>query len=149
MRSSITALCATALLGACRTGPLPVTESEVRALLDTQAAAWNRGDIPAFMVGYWRSPDLSFVGSDGLRRGYAAVEARYLTAYPDAAARGALSFEVIEVRPLGCGNSLVIGSYHLERAEPADGTFTLLLQRRSEGVRVVHDHTSEANRDGG
>jgi hypothetical protein len=30
-------------------------ESHLRALLAGLAAAWNRGDMPAFMAGYWQS----------------------------------------------------------------------------------------------
>lgn len=32
----------------------------VRAVLDAQAAAWNRGDLDGFMAGYWKSPALTF-----------------------------------------------------------------------------------------
>ena len=37
------------------TGP-----AEIRAALTDQQAAWNRGDLDAFMAGYWNSPDLTF-----------------------------------------------------------------------------------------
>ncbi|MBV9669875.1 MAG: DUF4440 domain-containing protein, partial [Acidobacteriales bacterium] len=30
-------------------------EAEVRRVLDAQTEAWNRGDLVAFMQGYWRS----------------------------------------------------------------------------------------------
>lgn len=35
-------------------------ESEIRAVLDAQVAAWNAGKIEEFMKGYWRSPELTF-----------------------------------------------------------------------------------------
>ncbi|HNG96278.1 MAG TPA: DUF4440 domain-containing protein, partial [Acidobacteriota bacterium] len=35
------------------------TTREVRAVLDAQVAAWNRGDLEGFMKGYWRSPELT------------------------------------------------------------------------------------------
>jgi hypothetical protein len=41
---------------------------EVRALLDTQAAAWNRGDIEGFMQGYWNSPELRFASGGNVTR---------------------------------------------------------------------------------
>ena len=31
------------------------SEAAIRRVMDDQAAAWNRGDIEAFMAGYWRS----------------------------------------------------------------------------------------------
>ena len=112
------------------------------AMLTAQADAWNRGDLDAFMATYWHSPELTFVGATGLQRGYDDVLARYLRAYPDAAARGTLRFELCEHRPLGGGLALVVGRYNLQRDEPATGMFTLVLERRPEGVRIVHDHSS-------
>ncbi|CAN0527889.1 unnamed protein product, partial [Scytosiphon promiscuus] len=35
-------------------------EAAITAMLEAQDAAWNRGDIPACMDGYWKSPDLRF-----------------------------------------------------------------------------------------
>jgi len=31
------------------------SDVQIRALLDQQTEAWNRGDIEAFMAGYWKS----------------------------------------------------------------------------------------------
>jgi hypothetical protein len=42
----------------------------IRTVLSGQQTAWNRGDIPAFLEGYWNSPELTFAGSDGIVRGY-------------------------------------------------------------------------------
>jgi hypothetical protein len=41
-------------------------EAEVRNLLAKQNAAWNRGDIDAFMVGYWENDSLMFIGKSGI-----------------------------------------------------------------------------------
>jgi len=38
-------------------------ESTIRALLASQTADWNRGDIEAFMEGYVNSEDLRFAGA--------------------------------------------------------------------------------------
>ena len=32
----------------------------VRAVLDAQVAAWNRGDVEGYMDGYWRSEETVF-----------------------------------------------------------------------------------------
>src|SRR5713226_4570053 len=74
---------------------------DLRALLNEQAEAWNRGDIDGFMKGYWKSPDTVFVGSCGVQRGWDAVLARYKKSYPDRAAMGHLTFSGLEVTPLG------------------------------------------------
>ena len=61
---------------------------EIATLLETQAAAWNRGDLEAFCAVY--AEQASFASPTGLTRGREAVLARYRTRYPDAAARGTL-----------------------------------------------------------
>ena len=63
-------------------------------MLQTQAAAWNRGDLEAFCSVY--AADAAFASPSGLTRGRDAVLARYRTKYPDAAARGTLSFAIEE-----------------------------------------------------
>ena len=41
----------------------------VRAVLDKQVEAWNRGDLEGFMAGYWNSPDLVFQSGATITRG--------------------------------------------------------------------------------
>src|SRR6202166_3217101 len=55
----------------------PADRNAIRAVLDAQEEAWNRGDIDAFLKGYWHSPNLTFSGSNGIFRGWDAVMARY------------------------------------------------------------------------
>ena len=143
--TSLAALLAATLVTACagvRPDARPITIDEASAILDAQRAAWNDGDLRGFMAGYWNSPDLTFVGSSGLTRGFEPTLARYLSSYPDAASRGTLTFELVEVRPLGLTHALVIGRWMLERDDAAEGWFSLVLERRPEGVRIVHDHSS-------
>jgi len=76
---------------------LEAAKAAVKAVLDAQVSAWNRGDFEAFTSGY--AADATYVSPNGLTHGRAAVLDRYRQRYPDAAARGTLSFEVVEVRP--------------------------------------------------
>jgi ketosteroid isomerase-like protein len=113
------------------------------AVLDDQKAAWNRGDVPAFMNGYWRSPDVTFAGKAGFTRGWDTVLARYQRTYPDQASMGHLEFSELEVRPLGPDAALVLGKWHINRpAGDVGGIFTLVLQKFPEGWRITHDHTT-------
>ena len=118
-------------------------DSAIRAVLDTQQAAWNRGDVEAFMAGYWNSPELTFAGASGITRGWQPVMARYRKSYPDSAAMGQLDFSLVEIHLFGKDAALVLGRWHLKRVndEPA-GVFTLVFQRFPEGWRIIHDHTS-------
>ncbi len=122
----------------------PDEQSEaIRAVLNTQQAAWNRGDIPAFLEGYWNSPELTFSGGDGIVRGYAGLLDRYRTSYPDRAAMGELDFSGLEIRILAPDAALVLGHWHLKRAAgDGGGVFTLVFRRFPAGWRIIHDHTS-------
>jgi len=115
----------------------------ITAVLRAQQAAWNRGDVQAFLEGYWRSADLTFSGSSGIARGWDAVLARYKKNYPNRAAMGQLEFSELEFRFLGPDAALVLGKWRLQR-ESGDigGVFTLVWQRFPEGWKIIHDHTS-------
>ena len=115
----------------------------INELLSAQQAAWNRGDVDAFLVGYWRSPELTFSGGNGVSRGWDGVLARYKKSYPDHAAMGQLDFSDLEFRFLGQDAALVLGQWHLKR-ESGDigGVFTLVWQKFPDGWKIIHDHTS-------
>ena len=121
-------------------------DADTRAIndvLSAQQSAWNRGDVDAFLVGYWRSPELTFSGSSGVSRGWDGVLARYKKSYPNHAAMGQLEFSDLEFRFLGPDAALVLGQWHLKR-ESGDigGVFTLVWQRFPDGWKIIHDHTS-------
>jgi uncharacterized protein (TIGR02246 family) len=115
----------------------------ISAVLNAQQTAWNRGDVDAFLVGYWRSPNLTFSGSSGVARGWDGVLTRYKKNYPDRAAMGQLDFSDLEFRFLGPDAALVLGRWHLKReTDDLGGVFTLVWQRFPEGWKIIHDHTS-------
>jgi uncharacterized protein (TIGR02246 family) len=115
----------------------------IHAVLSAQQAAWNRGDVDAFLVGYWHSPELTFSGSSGVVRGWDGVMVRYKKSYPDRAAMGQLDFSELEFRFLGPDAALVLGHWHLRREkDELGGVFTLVWQRFPDGWKIVHDHTS-------
>jgi hypothetical protein len=118
-------------------------DAALRGLLAAQAADWNRGDIDAFMRGYWNSPEITFAGTSGISRGWQTVLDHYHKNYPDRATMGHLDFGEIEITPLGNDAALILGRWHLSRdAGPVGGIFTLVARRFPEGWRIIHDHTS-------
>src|SRR5213595_792785 len=121
-----------------------VDRAAINAVLKAQQTAWNRGDVDAFLVGYWQSPELTFSGSNGVSRGWDGVLARYKKNYPDRAAMGELNFSDLEFRFLGSDAALVIGKWHLRRETAGDigGVFTLVWQKFPQGWKIIHDHTS-------
>jgi len=130
------------LLGTPDKGRDPDTRA-INDVLSAQQYAWNRGDVDAFLVGYWRSPELTFSGSSGVSRGWDGVLARYKKSYPNHAAMGQLEFSDLEFRFLGPDAALVLGQWHLKR-ESGDigGVFTLVWQKFPDGWKIIHDHTS-------
>lgn len=120
-----------------------VDRRAIHGVLAAQQEAWNRGDVDAFLVGYWHSPELTFSGSSGVSRGWDGVLARYKKNYPDRAAMGQLDFSNLEFRFLGADHALVLGRWHLKREKgEIGGVFSLVWQRFPEGWRIIHDHTS-------
>ena len=126
--------------------PQATNESAIRGVLDAQAAAWNRGDIEGYMNGYDRSPNTEFVGADSITRGWQDVLDRYKKRYDTREKMGVLAFSDLEITMLSKDAALVLGRWHLQRAnDEPHGTFTLLFRKRKAGWRIVHDHSSSAS----
>ena len=120
--------------------------ADVRAVLDAQVAAWNRGDIEAFMDGYWRSPQTAFVSGDHVTRGWQTVLDHYKKSYDSREKMGTLAFSELEITPLGKDAASALGRWQLTRAKDTPhGYFTLLFRRTPQGWRIVQDHTSAAS----
>ena len=118
-------------------------ELEIRRVLYQQQEAWNRGDIPAFMEGYWHDENLSFIGSKGITRGWDQTLANYQKSYPDKSAMGRLEFEVIELTLLSKKSAYMIGKYTLHReADKPSGYFNLVWRQINGKWLITSDHTS-------
>lgn len=118
-------------------------ESDILAVMDDQTAAWNRGDIDAFMNGYWNSDKLVFVSGDGVTRGWRATLNRYKKNYDTKAKMGALRFSDLEITVLSKDAAVLLGSWSLTReSDNPQGKFTLIFRKFKEGWRIVQDHTS-------
>jgi len=119
--------------------------ANVRAVLEAQRDAWNRGDVEGYMDGYARSPDTVFVSGDNVSRGWQTVLDRYKKNYNSREKMGTLTFADLEITPVGSDAAIVLGRWHLKRAnDEPHGRFTLILRRTKQGWRIVHDHTSSA-----
>ena len=121
------------------------SDKRIRAVLQAQAEAWNRGDIDGYMNGYARGSSTEFLSGDTLTRGWKTVRDRYAKKYDSREKMGRLSFSDVQVTPLGTDAALVIGRWSLVRkADKPHGRFTLIFRRTLDGWRIVHDHTSSA-----
>jgi ketosteroid isomerase-like protein len=121
----------------------PSDQAEIRAVLDMQTAAWNRGDIDTFMTSYWNSEQTEFLGASGIAHGWQAVLDRYHHSYPDRKSMGTVSFSDLEVHLTCADAAYVVGKFHLVReADQPSGVFSLDFRKFPEGWRIVLDHTT-------
>lgn len=118
-------------------------ETAVRAILSTQQNAWNRGDINAFMIGYWQNDSLLFVGKNDPKYGYQTTLDNYKKNYQDTAAMGKLKFDLLQLKQLGKDNYFVLGKWFLNRSiGNIGGMFTLLFQKINGEWKIIADHSS-------
>ena len=118
-------------------------EMEVTNVLAKQNAAWNHGDIDAFMVGYWESDSLMFIGKSGVTYGYKNTLANYKKNYLDTTAMGKLTFALIQVKRLSPEYFHVTGKYYLTRSiGDASGHFTLMFRKIKGKWVIISDHSS-------
>ena len=118
--------------------------SAISAVLDAQVAAWNRGDLGAYMEGYARTDALVFTSGGNVRKGWQTAFDHYQERYAkDRSAMGKLAFEIVSIDAVGDDGAVVLGKWVLT-GSPHDGrgVFSLVMARRPEGWRIIHDHTS-------
>lgn len=149
MKPILLFVCVPFLISSCnqpvKEGVQPVENDaeEIKKLLNRQNQDWNRGDKEAFMVGYWESDSLMFVGKTGVTYGYKNTLERYKKSYPDTASMGKLAFTFIDFKKLSAEYYQVTGKYYLTRSiGDASGHYTLLLRKVDGKWVIVYDHSS-------
>ena len=112
--------------------------------LNRAAGDWNRGDLEAFLSDYAPDSTTTFVDGFGSRRGFASIRENYAPRFSGQTRRDSLHFEEIETRALGPTFALVTARYILLRGgrTTASGPFTLVMEHRPEGWKILHDHSS-------
>lgn len=122
-----------------QTGP----EKQIRKILQAQTEAWNRGDIDAFMQGYWNNDSLLFVGKNGPTYGFTNTLNNYKKNYPNKDYMGQLNFTLLEVKPLSKQLWMVLGKWELTRnAGNISGHYTLLFRKINGIWVIIMDHSS-------
>jgi uncharacterized protein (TIGR02246 family) len=153
MRASV--LVVATLLTACRgsvrpaTAPPPASDSAaltrvITAQLERSADDWNRGDLEGFLSDYAAEGTTTFVQAGRSRKGIAFIRGVYAPRFSGKVRRDSLHFEEVEARLLSPTLALVTARFILQRGAEvtASGPFTLVMERRPEGWKILHDHTS-------
>jgi uncharacterized protein (TIGR02246 family) len=121
-------------------------ESEITSVLTAQVDAWNRGDIPAFVMTY--AEDCIFVtnATTPIAQGRDQLLARYQRKYPTPAAMGHLTFSNMAIHLLEKDVATLTAEWHLDRSAeaggPVGGIFSLVLHRQNGAWKIALDHTS-------
>ncbi|MEE1946019.1 DUF4440 domain-containing protein [Pedobacter sp. KR3-3] len=127
-------------------GAFAQSKADRQAILDVlekQRGAWNKGDVEAYMQGYWKNDSLLFVGKSGPTYGWQQTLDNYKRGYPDKSAMGFLTFGIKKVDFLAKDRAFVLGSWNLKREkDEPKGYFTLLLRKINGQWKVVVDHSS-------
>jgi ketosteroid isomerase-like protein len=123
----------------------PADEAAIHAVLARQQAAWNRGDIQAFMQGYHRRPDIVFTSGGNVRRGFGETLAAYETKYGSGDTMGRLDFTDVTLQSVGADGAVALGRYSLtDTPRASTGVFSLVFTQEGGRWGIVHDHTSVA-----
>jgi len=115
----------------------------IRRVLADQEMAWNKGDIDAFMTGYWHTDSLKFVGARGITKGWQNTSDGYKKRYPNTDAMGILKFTILSIEKTGKKSAFVTGQWQLTRKIGDIGGYFTLLWKKINGKWVIAaDHTS-------
>lgn len=115
----------------------------ITASLSAQESSWNKGDLDGYMLYYWNSDSLKFIGKSGITYGWKTTLEHYKKTYPDKAAMGTPTFGELRMKKINCRIIMVTGSWKLDREKNnLSGYFSLLWRKIKGKWRIIADHTS-------
>jgi beta-aspartyl-peptidase (threonine type) len=120
-------------------------EKEITRILAHQRISWNKGDLESFMSHYWQSNDFTFQSGGQRLEGWESLRSRYQKSYAGEN-MGKLNFSDLVIKVLSKDIVLVLGRWEVQAEDSLKGgLFTLVFQRKPEGWRIIHDHTSSGS----
>ncbi len=119
---------------------IPGMPTQVGQTMEAQQNAWNSGDLEAFMVGYWESDSLLFIGSRGVNSGYITTLDNYRNSYPNKDAMGTLTFNNKSWIQICTNVGLLIGSWRI--SEKSQGIYSLIWKKIDGRWVIIADHSS-------
>lgn len=123
-------------------GDLPPrsTEAIVRSVMAASAAAWNEGNLSAFLGGYLDSPDVRLVADGVVAAGFAGVRKHYETLVGAAGAMGRMGFTDLDVIMTAPDVATIVGRYtHESGPATSSGAMTVVLKQVDGRWRIVQD----------
>lgn len=120
------------------------SKAAVRSLLQSQADAWNRGDLDGFLQAYSGSPDLMFFSNGRTFRGRAQIEAVMRERYRRG--MGRLWFGEPHFAFVTPDAAAIFGEWRVQLPDGQErsGLGTAVIRKTNGDWRIVHDHSSFA-----
>jgi uncharacterized protein (TIGR02246 family) len=110
-----------------------------------QEAAWNRGDIDAFLSRFKDDPETQIMMGNSVR-GLEKIHSAFRLNYPTRDAMGTIAYSDVEARELGENFAMATGRYHLDRPKKSggsvDGTFTEVMEKTPDGWMIIFSETT-------
>jgi ketosteroid isomerase-like protein len=111
-------------------------------MLEQQTTDWNKGDLESFMRSYWKHDSLMFISRNGVTYGWENAFNNYQRSFPDTAAMGKLSFDILQVKQLSSEYFFVTGKWMLRRtAGDLNGLYTLVIRKINGSWKIIADHS--------
>jgi len=118
-------------------------KAEIKAIMDKQVLAWNKGDLEGFMDGYWNNDSLVFTGGKRATYGWEPALRNYQKSYATPEQMGKLVFGQVESKVIGPTSVFSVGQWILERkSDTLSGRFTLVWKRIDGRWKIIADHSS-------
>src|SRR5262249_30083252 len=107
----------------------------IEKVLNDQVAAWNKGDLEAFMASYWKSDALTFFSGKDVTKGWNATLERYKKRYQaEGKEMGKLTFSELQIDPTNAESAFVRGRWKVVTSkETLQGLFTLIFKKTADG----------------
>ncbi len=120
--------------------PARKPEDIIRGVIAANAAAWNEGNLDAYMGGYANSADLLMIVDATVTTGWQPVRKLYEKDIAASGEMGRLSFDKLDIKMTSDDVATVVGRYSLVRANKAyQGVMTLLMKQVDGRWRIVQD----------
>ena len=123
-------------------GALPARTAEniVRGVLSANAAAWNEGNLTAYLDGYDQSGAVRLVNGADIVTGINSVRKHYQAFVEGAGAMGRLTFSDLDVTMTAPEVATVNGRYaHESGPAKTTGAMTMVMKQTDGRWRIVQD----------
>jgi ketosteroid isomerase-like protein len=116
---------------------------QIRSRFKEATEAWNRGDLNAYLAGYWDSEGTRWISGGMIIRGVESIRARYKSLYDSTEKLGKLEVKDLEIDILTDGDALVVGKWsHTADQLARVGVFTIHMKKIQGEWFMATDHAS-------